>query len=748
MSKKKPILSMSLLASNRKDTTKKCLNSLKMIMDRLDSELIIVDTGCDEEMQALLHEYTDQIIPFTWCNDFSKARNTGLEKCTGEWFLFIDDDEWFENVDEIVDFFQSGEYKNYDQANYIVRNYLDLDGKTYSDTWGSRMIKLCEDTRFYSSIHEYLMPVGTKMKCLHSYVHHYGYVFKSTEEKYSHSKRNISLLLDMIKQERGNLRWWSQLVQEYSGIQEYEKLNDLCLEGIDFIKNEDNPYVNAERGVFYAAKIKSELARFLLEDAKEDFETYIGDQRNTPVCRAMLLSHGTEIYFRLNDYEKAKECAKKYVDEYEKWIKQEDTDERLLREGSFFTREAFTTDTQIPAYCCLISCCLKENDPSALKKYFDRLGWEDEVLKVGVLICKDIVEAFSVLDYDEAFPDIAETLINRKEMTDSVVAHLMAVEKEGGEKYDRLLTIFSKVESPHYYVWYMKLRYADRENESEFLQEAFENLLGCVNDIFHLDESIWEIAERRSIDLDQLFRLISFDQWKRGVDYFCENTALEELTEIRTVVERAEKIPDIRYDYFNVKAKEAALVYGAGREQYEQLRELLVDFCESSIRFYGNIYQPFAFQGDMEFLPESCRLAVRLKQVLDSEEQIQAKEVVRALEECLGVFRSLDASIRAYVRLFGDKEEERLNQLLERKSLDQVAELLSAVGDAMEYLKTHPNPELQAGVQQHRKTVESLLEQCTGNSMHKEGEKDMDNLSNEEWLLKMNQILIQNGLVR
>ena len=34
---------------------------------------------------------------FKWCDDFAKARNAGLEKCTGEWFMYIDDDEWFGN---------------------------------------------------------------------------------------------------------------------------------------------------------------------------------------------------------------------------------------------------------------------------------------------------------------------------------------------------------------------------------------------------------------------------------------------------------------------------------------------------------------------------------------------------------------------------------------------------------------------------------------------------------------------------
>ena len=52
--RKKPVISISLLASNRKETTRKCLDSLQPIMEQIPSELIIVDTGCDEEQRQVL----------------------------------------------------------------------------------------------------------------------------------------------------------------------------------------------------------------------------------------------------------------------------------------------------------------------------------------------------------------------------------------------------------------------------------------------------------------------------------------------------------------------------------------------------------------------------------------------------------------------------------------------------------------------------------------------------------------------
>ena len=95
-------LTISLLVSDRTATLGRCLASLKPLLRELDSELIVVYTGSNPDTLELAKQYTSHIIPFTWCNDFAKARNVGLSAAKGEWFLYLDDDEWFEDVDEIL----------------------------------------------------------------------------------------------------------------------------------------------------------------------------------------------------------------------------------------------------------------------------------------------------------------------------------------------------------------------------------------------------------------------------------------------------------------------------------------------------------------------------------------------------------------------------------------------------------------------------------------------------------------------
>ena len=115
-------LSIAILVSDREAGLTRCLDSLRQLLCELPCELIVVFTGKNKKILETVHQYTDHVIPFEWCDDFSAARNVGLNASKGEWFMFLDDDEWFENTDSICRFFQSGEYRKYNAASYIVRN--------------------------------------------------------------------------------------------------------------------------------------------------------------------------------------------------------------------------------------------------------------------------------------------------------------------------------------------------------------------------------------------------------------------------------------------------------------------------------------------------------------------------------------------------------------------------------------------------------------------------------------------------
>lgn len=343
----KKILSISLLVSGREATTEKCLDSLRGLLEQLDSELILVDTGCSGDLRKKLEQYTDRIISFTWCNDFAKARNAGLQQACGEWFLFLDDDEWFEDVGPIVDFFQSGEYREYEQAVYKARNYSNRDGSSYSEEWVSRMIHLREDTHFEGRLHEALMPTIGKCKKIDAFVHHFGYAYENEEERQAHFKRNVSILEPLMKEEPDNMRWWIQILPEYIGIKDCKRLRSAAKEALRKIHKVDKSFMNQCRGAFYSAVLTS----FYMEEdyaAMEEWcRLYCADARNSQMTQCSLYALGAAGASMRNNPKDMEAYAEAYFQALSNYQMEEKTEqEQIIEESIIMVKDAVSEQKQ------------------------------------------------------------------------------------------------------------------------------------------------------------------------------------------------------------------------------------------------------------------------------------------------------------------------------------------------------------------------------------------------------------------
>lgn len=268
--KKRPVLSISMLVSNnRRDTIEKCMESLVPLREAIPSELIIVDTGCTDGSVDIARKYADKVVQFTWCKDFAAARNAGLCECTGEWFLYLDDDEWFDDVSALIAFFQSKERDKCDAIWYLQRNYDSMEGKSYTDTYVGRCVKLTPETKFCGKIHEWLEPLPCAIMKTDVFVHHYGYVYKSEEDRQKHLERNLTLEEEAVRENPNDMRMCCQLVQEYRVARRYEDamaLCERCLSGVK--KTETGAFVQYLR--LAIPKIYKEWEKY--EEALEAFE--------------------------------------------------------------------------------------------------------------------------------------------------------------------------------------------------------------------------------------------------------------------------------------------------------------------------------------------------------------------------------------------------------------------------------------------------------------------------------------------
>lgn len=416
--RKEAVLSISLLTAGKKPELEKCLKSLLPLVQAVPSELIIVDTGCDRENRRLIERYATKIVDFAWCSDFAKARNAGLEKASGEWFLYLDDDEWFEDVSEIILFFETGEYKKYESAMYIQRNYENRRGTSYEDAPVGRMIRLDPEVRFVYSIHECFNRKVGKTKYFQCYVHHYGYVYDNREEKLRHARRNIIPLLEEHRKNPENLRHVLQLTQEYGCLEDYRESIAIGEEGIRNFNGGDS-----EQLFYWNSIIVSNLKGYLLSDkydmVVEQGEKYLQSEYLNPLSQAYILVLMAQGFRGCGDDDDVIVCVDNYLqirDNYEK------NPEPFRSCASAVTANCFTVNILMAALNTGLNAALRLMDWERILRWCRRIPFETERLCLDKAVIIGVTEGLwetkgknlelcrKVCDTIVVYPRIAEIM--------------------------------------------------------------------------------------------------------------------------------------------------------------------------------------------------------------------------------------------------------------------------------------------------------------------------------------------------
>jgi len=295
------LLTISILVSGRNETTRKCLESLQKLREQVSCELLLTDTGCSMDMRVWIEEFADRVFDYTWCDDFSAARNVGLKAAQGKWFLYMDDDEWFDDTTEIESFFNSEEYLKYHSASYKIRNFRDWGGVNYSDLYISRMTEIVDGIEFKYPIHETLKPLLVPHKYLDAFVHHYGYVYNSMTEVHAKHQRNIGPLQKIHEDEPYNLKHHAQMMMEYNAIADHEKSLTISYKGIsdyDDSRAGNQKFLNA----LYVNIIQCHILLEKYEKAYQEAKKFIIDEKSiligvAAMCRlAVYACYKTERY--------------------------------------------------------------------------------------------------------------------------------------------------------------------------------------------------------------------------------------------------------------------------------------------------------------------------------------------------------------------------------------------------------------------------------------------------------------------
>ena len=394
----KKLVTISLLCCGRPDTTERCLKSVMPIRQAVDSELIVIDTGCDKETRAVIEKYADEVIDFKWVNDFAKARNFQLETAHGKWLLYLDDDEFFIKTESLINFFNSGEYKKFNLGGYTQRNFLDYENKEWEDCRVVRMTTIKPETKFIGKVHEYIVPYEGPTMLLNDYVGHYGYIFETEEKNIEHSNRNIPLLKEMMEEDPTEARWPYQLGQELKATHKNEELLELANDCIKRFKNDDAIGM-LYRDNFLCAKAVALEQLNKSEELLALFEEVKNDKLVADIPKAKISCYCIRQNYMLGRFHEAIEVGEYYLRAYEKY----GNDERaIFNQGGIFVDDTFNVTHLNHAYAFMIAAGLRLEDLSVLTHYYKKIAWESPVLRISKGFLSDLVTTAAVRGYEKS----------------------------------------------------------------------------------------------------------------------------------------------------------------------------------------------------------------------------------------------------------------------------------------------------------------------------------------------------------
>lgn len=380
--KRKKVLTIGIITRNECEKLERCLKSLMPIKEAVDCEIIVTDTGSTDNTVEMAEKYADKIINFNWIDDFSAARNTGIEASSGTWFMWIDSDEWIDDAKPLIDFLNCGEDEKYNTVSF---NFVDLIENSKNQSTSStliRSVKLYDGFFFEGKIHE-TFKLNKPTKDLNVRIYHDGYMLEDNTSKTDKHLRNISILTSLYENNNKDINAIRYLIDQYRFNRDFEKANEYCDIGFDVLvklnlKQEDE---EAYRLHFIIQKA------FNFMDTKQYKEAIILLE-NIKIKSPKNVYKFLDINFILaasNGYEGNRteelEYSKKYIDAY---IERPSLDKTYLY--MFFEK---SNKTDIFREMLLNTIVFFKEDEDIIKKY----------INTAILIKKEISEIDALNDY-------------------------------------------------------------------------------------------------------------------------------------------------------------------------------------------------------------------------------------------------------------------------------------------------------------------------------------------------------------
>ncbi len=649
------VLTVGMIVKNEEKHLENCLSALKKLLDNVSSELIIVDTGSTDNTKEIALKYTDKVYDFEWIDDFAAARNFGLKKAKGIWFMQIDADEYLDDdCDEMIKFFTMPElYNRYNSASIMILNYSSGRKQPYDQFLAPRLVKLGEGIEFEGTIHECL-PQHNPHGVFSTKIHHYGYVYANRAEVNKKGSRNLPPLLEEYKKNPTDLRTLAHLCEACGMDEEYckfEKWEKFYLEYYDAAqKNLESSFglaVYPKIIQFYIAQEKLDKAIKYIEDFLNHKEFLITVTTVTVYWNAARLYMMESDYM---DYGKAYEYFNKYFEYYDKY-QNDELQTAILRSCP---HRGLTQGDYQEQFLSMANCAnnLKKYDEAL--DYLDKTDIEDmiyENVKLYLNIIRELVD--KTKDYSHiaiVYQNILK--LGNSDKTRLVLYMMQQYYLEHLSERDDFMNamISSGVNAP--FIDLMKLVKADAEGKD--ISAKIQLFVDCIEDWNDGYSVGIYLAMKYDVDLSLAIEQMSHKQIRDNLRVIFDG--YREYAKTTLDYCNIDNFSDsIKKMYFMVTALEFA-VEGSVTLSYDDKGILFDTFVCTLSDYVMNIYNPELLNPeDADVLPELHRFGYYMTLAFTAQNDGNDIAYIRSLKEALRLCEPMKDVVSYYLKEFERK---------------------------------------------------------------------------------------------
>jgi glycosyltransferase involved in cell wall biosynthesis len=195
-------LSVVMIAKNASRYLEESLCSLSGVAD----EIVFIDTGSTDSSVEIAKKHACRIFAFDWCDDFSMAKNFGVEQARCRWIMNIDADEVLDGNGAKAILGEA--IRNSSVPAYIIYQDNLCDSGEVKPNMLLRLFQNDPRIRYTNPVHECISEMlllhwpGFSPPILDVHLKHYGYLSLNIHGKH---KRNLALLQRWVNADPDNI---------------------------------------------------------------------------------------------------------------------------------------------------------------------------------------------------------------------------------------------------------------------------------------------------------------------------------------------------------------------------------------------------------------------------------------------------------------------------------------------------------------------------------------------------------------